>query len=76
MKKYFKRYIQGYSQAKHNLNEYIILTKDGKWEDLSVTNLYFCSKKEFQEKGSKREILKTLLTLRPEISDAEISQQT
>lgn len=74
MKQYFPSYIEWYSKAKDNLDDYILLPKDGNRENLSTTNLYFCSKKDYHNQGSKREIVKTLLTLNPKMTDAELEK--
>lgn len=74
MKQHFKSYIEWYSKAKDNLDDYILLPKDGNRENLTTTNLYFCSKKDYNNQGSKREIVKTLLTLNPKMTDAELEK--
>lgn len=76
MKYHFGPYIEGYSEAKENLENYILLPKDGNWENLATTNLYFCSKKDYQERGSKRAIVKNFLMFPPNMTDKSISEKT
>lgn len=76
MKYHFGPYIEGYSEAKENLENYILLPKDGNWENLATTNLYFCSKKDYQERGSKRAIIKNFLMFPSNMTDESISEKT
>lgn len=76
MRNKFAPYIQGYEQSLSDPEKFIVVPKDSNRHNLSVQNLQFISKKLYQEKGSKREHIKKILTFNPQLLSRELKEQT
>lgn len=61
MDRYFGAHIKGYREKKKNPKAYILVTKDGLYENLSRDNLEYVDKKLYRERWSKREQIKQIL---------------
>ena len=64
MRKYFWPYIEWYSETKRSKNKdktYIVAPKDGNWSDMSLTNLKYTEKKEYELDWTKKWLLMGLL---------------
>ncbi len=63
MSKAFGQYFPGYSKYRQNPNAYMLIPKDGNYENMHYSNLIYVHKKTELEKRSKRELIKTTLSL-------------
>lgn len=72
----FGSYFPGHALAKAHPGEYMLVPKDGNWSNLHRKNLHYVEKKEYREQGTKRALIKMRFTMRPEISDQELSEKT
>ena len=59
-----------------NLGEYMLVPIDDDWQNLSWKNLIFVSKKEYNEQGTKRAIVKLFFQAFPNASDQELAEKT
>lgn len=76
IRKNFSHYIQGYKESSSDPKKFILIPKDGDWTNLAIQNLQFISKKCYQEKGSNKEKIKTILSIDPQISARKINHKT
>lgn len=72
MKSKFAPYILGYNKAKTHFKDYILIPQDGNYENMSRSNLVFINKKEYYERGSKRQLVKLLYSINPTATDEQI----
>ena len=59
-----------------NPGEYMLVPADDNWQNLSWKNLIFVSKKEYNEQGTKRAIVKLFFQAFPNASDQELAEKT
>lgn len=59
-----------------NPGEYMLVPADDDWQNLSWKNLIFVSKKEYNEQGTKRAIVKLFFQAFPNASDQELAEKT
>ena len=59
-----------------NPGEYMLVPIDDDWQNLSWKNLIFVSKKEYNEQGTKRAIVKLFFQAFPNASDQELAEKT
>lgn len=63
MSKAFGQYFPGYSKYRQNPKAYMLIPKDGNYENMHYSNLIYVHKKTELEKGSKRALIKATLSL-------------
>ena len=76
MEEKFWSYFPGYVKAITNPGEYMLVPADDDWQNLSWKNLIFVSKKEYNEQGTKRAIVKLFFQAFPNASDQELAEKT
>ena len=76
MEEKFWSYFPGYAKAITNPGEYMLIPADDDWQNLSWKNLIFVSKKEYNEQGTKRAIVKLFFQAFPKVSDQELAEKT
>ena len=76
MEEKFWSYFPGYAKAIMNPGEYMLVPIDDDWQNLSWKNLIFVSKKEYNEQGTKRAIVKLFFQAFPNASDQELAEKT
>ena len=76
MEEKFWSYFPGYAKAIINPGEYMLVPIDDDWQNLSWKNLIFVSKKEYNEQGTKRAIVKLFFQAFPNASDQELAEKT
>ena len=76
MEEKFWSYFPGYAKAITNPGEYMLVPADDDWQNLSWKNLIFVSKKEYNEQGTKRAIVKLFFQAFPNASDQELAEKT
>ena len=76
MEEKFWSYFPGYAKAITNPGEYMLVPADDDWQNLSWKNLIFVSKKEYNEQGTKRAIVKLFFQAFPDASDQELAEKT
>lgn len=76
MRKIFWPYITWYDQTKEHPDAYKLIPKDGDQNNLSVQNLEFISKEEYNKRGTKKEILEALIKANPWKTSQEIAKET
>lgn len=59
-----------------NPGEYMLIPADDDWQNLSWKNLIFVSKKEYNEQGTKRAIVKLFFQAFPNANDQELAEKT
>lgn len=75
MDEFFWPHIEWYSEKKfHTTKEYIVVPKDGKWNDMSVGNLRYELKEEYDLHWTKKEVLLQLIPFFTNKSDEEIAK--
>lgn len=76
MEEKFGPYFPGYAKVRLNPDEYMLVPVDENWQNLSWKNLIFVSKKEYNEQGTKKAIVKLFFQAYPKASDLELSKKT
>ncbi len=76
MEEKFWSYFPGYAKAITNPGKYMLVPADDDWQNLSWKNLIFVSKKEYNEQGTKRAIVKLFFQAFPNASDQELAEKT
>ena len=75
MEKYFWPYIEWYSEKKlHENKEYIVVPKDGNWNILSLENLEYVLKEDYNLSWTKKALLIELIPFFDKKSDDEIAE--
>lgn len=75
MEKYFWSHIEWYWEKNlHKNKEYILVPKDGNWNDMSVDNLKYETKEEYELNGTKKILLMELIPFFSNKSDEEIAK--
>lgn len=77
MKRYFWPYIDGYANSemeKWSWKVFIVVPKDGVWENMELRNLMIVERREYNRKWTKREKIIILLESCPKMIDEEIAK--
>lgn len=75
MEEYFWPYIEWYSEKKlHHNKEYIVVPKDGNWSDMSLDNIQYVTKAEYDLNWTTKALLIQLIPFFDKKSDEEIAE--
>lgn len=74
MEEKFQEYIKGYSKMRSSHEKYIIIPQDWDWENMSLKNLEYVPKKEYNLNWTKKQLLSNLTPIIKDKSDTQIAE--